>query len=131
MSEPRWLTVAQVERLHGRALLRSGGSAGVLNLPHLEGALGRPLLRWRFEDLSLFELAAYYAHGVAKAHAFVDGNKRTAFLAALAFLAQNGIVVRTAPDEAVQAMVALTTDQSSVAAFAAWLARHGAAHRRR
>ena len=76
-----------------------------------------------FEDANavLPELAAAYAYGIAKGHAFVDGNKRTAFVTALTFLRLNGLGFRPDPVEGVRMMEDLASGDVSEAAFAGWL----------
>ena len=98
MTEPRWLTTEQVRATHERQLVRFGGPAGLRDGNALESALARPINRWRYEEADLAELAAAYAFGLARNHAFVDGNKRIAFVAMTLFLRRNGI--RFAPDQA-------------------------------
>lgn len=76
-----------VERAHARALARFGGQEGVRDRGLLESAVMAPRTGYY---ASLAELAAVYAHGLAKNHPFLDGNKRTAVIVALAFLRVNG-----------------------------------------
>ena len=96
--EPTWLSIAQVLMLHAESLKLFGGSPGIRDRGLLESALGRPQNRWHYEQpISLFELAAAYAFGIAKNHAFVDGNKRASLLAIRSFLFLNGY--RFSPDE--------------------------------
>src|ERR1700693_2979406 len=92
--EPSWLTYEQVLAIHGRQLRRYGGAPGLRDEGILRSALERPVNKWQYEhaDLDasdLATLAAAYAFGLAKNHAFVDGNKRAAFMAAYVFLALN------------------------------------------
>jgi death-on-curing protein len=68
-----------------------------------------------------FAIAAAYAYGIAKAHAFVDGNKRTAFVAAFTFLRLNGVFLRPDPGVGVRMMEGLASDRFDEDAFAAWL----------
>jgi death on curing protein len=56
----------------------------------LESALGRPQNLYAYEQADLFSLAAAYGYGIAKNHAFIDGNKRTAFMVMFTFLQVNG-----------------------------------------
>ena len=98
MTEPRWLTSEEVRVAHDRQLVRFGGPAGIRDENALESALARPINRWRYEEADLASLAAAYAFGLARNHAFVDGNKRIAFVAMMLFLRLNG--VRFAPDQA-------------------------------
>jgi death-on-curing protein len=97
-TEPVWLTEGQVRMLHAESLRLFGGAAGVRDAGLLQSALGRPRHLWTYdESATLFDLAAAYAFGLAKNHAFVDGKKRVALLAIRAFLFRNGY--RFNPDE--------------------------------
>jgi death-on-curing protein len=95
MSEPRWLTAFDVEVMHGEQLALFGGPSGIRDRGLLESALDRPRNKWADEGADLPELGAAYAFGLARNHPFVDGNKRAAFAAMMAFLRLNG--VRFAP----------------------------------
>lgn len=84
---PTFLSVDEVERIHA-ATLSQGGKA---NSALLEGALSRVHNLYHYEDVKdIHALAAMYLIGIAKAHAFHDGNKRTAFQAASIFMMMNG-----------------------------------------
>src|ERR671922_476494 len=96
--EPVWMTYDQVIAIHGRQLRRFGGAPGLRDEGMLRSALERSINKWHYEQAELAELAAAYAFGLAKNHAFVDGNKRIAFMTMVAFLRKNG--VRLAPDPA-------------------------------
>src|SRR6266853_1099310 len=95
---PAWLTYDQVIAIHSRQLRRFGGAPGLRDEGLLRSAVERPLNKWHYETSALPELAAAYAYGLAKNHAFVDGNKRIAFMTLVAFLRKNG--VRFSPDQA-------------------------------
>jgi death-on-curing protein len=98
-SEIVWLTEMQVRILHAEALNLFGGSPGIRDDGLLQSALARPQNRKAYEESStLFDLAAAYGFGIAKNHAFIDGNKRVALLAVRAFLFRNRY--HFAPDEA-------------------------------
>jgi death-on-curing protein len=81
-------------------LAEHGGASGVRDRGLLESALVRPRNRYAYDKASLHALAASYAHGIAKNHPFIDGNKRTSLVIAELFLNLNGIEL-TASDEAV------------------------------
>src|SRR5262245_34957084 len=98
--EPIWLTYEQAIALHSRQLRRFGGAAGLRDEGMLRSALERPLNKWRYEQSELADLAAAYAFGLAKNHAFVDGNKRIAFMAMMVFLRANGVRFAPPPAEA-------------------------------
>jgi death-on-curing protein len=105
MSEPRWLTAFDVEVMHGEQLALFGGPSGIRDRGLLESALDRPRNKWAYEGSEFPELAAAYAFGIARNHPFVDGNKRAAFAAMMAFLRVNG--VRFAPPSEQATMVIL------------------------
>lgn len=88
----------------------------------LEAAVERPRNKNAYGAPSLEELATAYAFGIAKAHAFVDGNKRTAFVTAGTFLRLNGFGVRPDPLDGVRAMEDLASGIMLEETFAAWLA---------
>jgi death-on-curing protein len=79
-----------VEAMHAEQLKRHGGAAGLRDENVLESALARPENKAAYGDPTVHELAAAYLFGLARNHAFVDGNKRTAIVAAGAFLILNG-----------------------------------------
>jgi death-on-curing protein len=68
-----------------------------------------------------FDLTVAYAFGVAKAHTFVDGNKRTAFVAAFTFLRLNGYAFRPEPYTGVRMIEDLAASTVSESGFAKWL----------
>jgi len=98
VKEPGWVAYEQVIAMHSRQLRRFGGALGLRDEGMLRSALERPLNKWNYEQAGLAELAAAYAFGLAKNHAFVDGNKRIAFMTMMAFLRKNA--VRFSPDQA-------------------------------
>lgn len=90
-NEPRWLSITQVQMLHSESIQLFGGSPGVRDISLLESALGRPRNKWHHNPkVSVFELAAAYAFGIVKNHAFIDGNKRTSLLSIRSFLYTSG-----------------------------------------
>ena len=92
--EPLWITYEQAIAIHSRQLRRFGGAPGLRDEGMLRSALERPVNKWRYEQSEMAELAAAYAFGLAKNHAFVDGNKRIAFMAMMVFLLKNGDLVQ-------------------------------------
>ncbi len=79
-----------IEAVHAEQLKLHGGAAGLRDDGMLESALARPEQKHHYGEDDLFVLAAAYLFGIAKNHPFVDGNKRTAFVAADLFLYLNG-----------------------------------------
>ena len=93
-----------VEALHAAQLKLHGGASGLRDEGMLKSAINRPLDKAAYGNPAIFELAAAYLFGIAKNHPFIDGNKRTAFVAADMFLFLNGWSVE-APQEDVIAFV--------------------------
>ena len=119
--EPNWLTYEQVLAIHGRQLRRFGGAPGLRDEGILRSALERPANKWQYEQADMAMLAAAYAFGLAKNHAFVDGNKRVAFLTMVIFLRKNG--VRFAPDQAqsTNIILSLAAGEVSEESLARWI----------
>lgn len=90
MTNPKWVTRQQVEFIHEAVIEMGGGAHGLRDVALLESALARPQNQHAYGETDTFQLAASYAEGVSRNHAFVDGNKRTAFYVAADFLEQNG-----------------------------------------
>src|SRR6201746_1992928 len=110
--EPRWITYEQAIAIHSRQLRRFGGAPGLRDEGRLLSALEGPINKWRYEQSELAELAAAYALGLAKNHAFVDGNKRIAFMSMMGFLLKNG--VRFDPDPAPSTSIILSLAAGAV-----------------
>jgi death-on-curing protein len=122
MKEPRWVPRLVVDAAHLDQLREHGGLPGVRDENGLEAALARPRQKWHYEpDADLATLAAAYAFGLAKAHAFNDGNKRASFLTAVIFLGLNGKDLDATESEVVQAMTALAAGSLSEPDMAAWI----------
>lgn len=123
--EPAWLSRITVDVVHRDQVDEHGGHHGVRDESLLESALGRPRNRWAYdENVDLADLAAAYAHGIARNHPFLDGNKRTAFMAAYTFLDVNGLELNAPEAEAAAAMRALSTGELGEDEFAEWIRRH-------
>ena len=90
MSDWKWLNRKVLLLLHDESLAEHGGASGLRDEELLNSALARPLNPALYEQPDVASLAASYGVGLAKNHAFVDGNKRAAFLAIGLFLMVNG-----------------------------------------
>ena len=119
--EPQWLTYEQVVAIHSRQLRRFGGAPGLRDDGLLRSALERPLNKWQYEQAPLHVLAAAYAYGLAKNHAFVDGNKRIAFMAMATFLRKNGVPFAPPQAHATAIILALAAGEVSEEALARWI----------
>jgi death on curing protein len=121
MNEPVWVTEEDCLSFHDKLLARFGGASGVRDKGLLLSALARPQHVFAYERPSLFDLAAAYAHGIVKNHPFIDGNKRSGFLAATLFLEANGIRFNGDEHDAVIQTLALAAGESTLQDYSAWL----------
>ena len=122
MREPRWVPRLLVDAAHLDQVREHGGLSGVRDENALEAALARARQKWNYEPASdLATLAAAYAFGFAKAHAYHDGNKRTAFLTMQIFLGLNGKDLDASETEVVQVMVALAEGSLKEPQLATWI----------
>ncbi len=96
MTAPIWVTRQQVEFIHEAVIEIAGGAQGLRDAALLESALARPQNQYAYGETDTFQLAASYAEAISRNHAFVDGNKRTAFYVAVDFLEQNGFLLQAA-----------------------------------
>jgi len=101
MTKIVWLLEETIIAIHYRQIAEHGGGEGLRDEGLLSSALARPqnLLAYGEPPPDLAALAAAYAHGIARDHPFVDGNKRTALIAARTFLLLNGVNLEAGQDE--------------------------------
>src|SRR5579872_2424976 len=117
-----YLTVAEVLAMHADQIERYGGSHGVRDPGLLEAALYRPQTGY-YADL--IEEAAALWESLAQNHAFIDGNKRTAFAATYTFLAINGTrLTADAQETYVFVETLYAANQISFDRLVTWLRRH-------
>ena len=121
MKEPIWLSADLVIAIHDEQLRIFGGPEGLRDPGALESALGRAQNRFHYDEGDLAALAAAYAFGIANNHAFVDGNKRTAFLAIITFLGLNGIDFDVPEPEAVIIMLEVAAGEIDEGGLTRWI----------
>jgi death on curing protein len=119
--EPLWITYEQAIAIHTLQLRRFGGAPGLRDEGMLRSALERPVNKWTYEQASFAELAAAYAFGLAKNHAFVDGNKRIAFMGMITFLHKNGVPFAPEPAHATAIILALAAGEVSEESLTRWV----------
>jgi len=117
----RWLLDGVVLALHDEQIAEHGGSPGIRDAGLLSSALARPQNQAVYGDPSVFDLAAAYAYGIVRNHPFIDGNKRTGFLAAYVFLYLNGWELMAPEAEAVAAVLALAAGEMQETGFSEWV----------
>ena len=119
--EPAWVTYEQAIAIHSKQLRRFGGAPGLRDEGMLQSALQRPQDKWHYEQSELPELAAAYAFGLAKNHAFVDGNKRIAFMTMMVFLRKNGVRFAPDPAHATTIIMSLAAGEVSEESLVRWI----------
>jgi death on curing protein len=108
---PLFLTLAEVLAIHRDQTERYGGAGGVRDLGLLQSAIAAPQTRFggKFLHRDLFDMAAAYLFHIARNHPFVDGNKRTAAVAAAVFLNLNDLAL-TADEESFEEQVRMAAE---------------------
>ncbi len=125
MSEPVWLNRRALELLHSESIAEHGGAEGLRDEGLFESALARAQNLLAYEGVTEpARLAAAYAFGLAKNHAFVDGNKRIAFIAAALFLRLNGYRLVADQAEATLVMLSVASGAFSESELAEWIRKH-------
>lgn len=116
-----WIERAIVLAVHDEQLTQHGGRRGIRDDGLLESALARPLNLAAYHAPDVADLAAAYGFGIARNHPFVDGNKRTAFVAIELFLAINGYDLVAEDADCVLTTFALAAGELDEPALAAWI----------
>ena len=118
-----WLLEETITAIHHRQIAEHGGSEGLRDEGLLLSALARPqnLLAYGEPAPDLASLAAAYAYGIARNHPFVDGNKRTALVAARTFLILNGVDLEATQDDKVLTFLSLAEGAVSEEQLADWI----------
>jgi death on curing protein len=117
-----YLTISQIRKLHDSVIQEYGGTDGLRGLASLDPIVEAPQNVAYFQDGDVFEQASAYACAIVQHNPFMDGNKRTALVAALVFLEINGIEEHDYNEPLlVQAMLYLAEGKMNVELFAQFL----------
>jgi death-on-curing protein len=116
----RWLNSTLIYAIHDRQLAEHGGPDGIRDKGLVESALARPQNLAAYESPDAADLAAAYAYGLARNHGFVDGNKRTAWIAARVFLADQGLLLGFEKVDAVSTMEKVAAGTLTEPELASW-----------
>lgn len=116
----RWIRDSSVLAIHDEQIAEHGGLAGVRDLSLLLSALARPQNLAAYGSPDLADLATAYAVGIARNHAFLDGNKRTAWVVAETFLLKNGYELIARDEDGVNTMLAVADGTMSEPELAVW-----------
>jgi death-on-curing protein len=122
VKQPVWIDERDALALHDRLLGLDGGAEGVRDEGLLSSALARPKQHSACGDRpGIVELAAAYTFAILRSHPFIDGNKRTGFVAGALFLELNGYRLIASEEDATQAVMGLAAGTLDEPAFVAWL----------
>ena len=117
----KWLDATLIDLVHEEQLAEHGGGSGVRDANLLASALARPEQLANYGSPDAADLAASYGFGISRNHPFIDGNKRTAFVAVELFLSLNGFEL-TAPDaDCVVNMLELAAGNLPEVSFLQWI----------
>ena len=116
-----WLDKLLILAVHDEQLAEHGGLSGVRDSGLLESAMARPEHLAAYGKPDIAELAASYGYGIARNHPFIDGNKRTAFVAALLFLAFNDYSFQASDSDKVIVMLKVASGEITEAEYATWI----------
>lgn len=121
MSAWVWVDRSVILAVHDEQLAEHGGAVGLRDEGLLDSALARPLHLDAYGQPDVADLAAAYGVGLAKNHAFIDGNKRTAFVAMELFLVLNSHELLASDADCVLTMLAVAAGEIDEPACAAWI----------
>ncbi|MGC9326932.1 MAG: type II toxin-antitoxin system death-on-curing family toxin [Candidatus Hinthialibacter sp.] len=121
-----WRSVSKtaVLAIHQEQIAEHGGKPGLRDEGLLESALDRLRNLAAYSDAGVAELATAYAIGLAQNHPFVDGNKRTAFVAPMTFLLLNGFDLNASEKEVVETFLRLAGGDITEKQLASWFSSH-------
>ena len=125
-SRPAWFWILPdvLYAVHAEQLAEHGGLPGVRDPAGLASAAARAENLAHYGQPDVADLAAAYGFGIARNHPFIDGNKRTAFVAMELFLSCNGFVLLAGDADCVLTMLAVAAGNLTEKAFAVWLRAH-------
>ena len=124
MTTWRWIDRTVLIAIHDMQLAEHGGGAGLRDGNLLESAVAKPEHLAASGSPDAAALAAAYGYGISRNHAFIDGNKRTALVAAELFLQLNGWRLVVDDGDCVLTMLSVATGDITEDAFADWLRLH-------
>jgi death on curing protein len=120
------IPLEEILSLHKRSIEVYGGSHGLRDIEMLESAIARPFQTFGGEDLypTIIEKAAALGESIIKNHPFIDGNKRTGFLAIVALIESSGYAFVAKEDEAYRFIIQISTGDFSYEDIVQWLQTH-------
>lgn len=124
--EPVFLELAEIVAIHSDQIERYGGTAGIRDIGLLKSAVAVPRSTFagRLLHEDLCEMAAAYLFHIIRNHPFLDGNKRTGLVAAVVFLALNGVDIDVGERGVERIVRAVAEGKAGKAEVAAFLRKH-------
>lgn len=121
-----YLSGEEILVIHSEIIDQTGGLHGVRDIRLLQSITEKPKMQFGGKELyeGVFQKAAVYLESIAKYHAFVDGNKRTAIASAARFLFLNGYELRTTNKSLEKFVLRVATKKVDLETIASWLKRH-------
>ena len=114
-------TASTLRVFHDAQLRRFGGAPGLRDQGLLDSAVGRVRSAMLYEEMDAVDAAAMLCHAILKNHAFVDGNKRTAYGAMVMTLAAAGLHLEAKDEEILEMILAAAGGQGPWTDIAGWL----------
>ena len=122
MKKPVWIDERDALALHSRLLALHGGAGGLRDRGLLQSALARPRQQHAYaEGADIIDRATAYTAGIVRNHPFLDGNKRTGFVAGILFLELNGYRFVASEEDAAQAILRLAAGNIDEADYSSFL----------
>ena len=121
-----WLTIDDLVAIHSRQLAEHGGGDGTRDMGLLDSALARPQFTWQYAETpaDLATLAAALAFGIITNHPFIDGNKRTGYVAFRLFLLLNGSDLKATADEKYLTIYSVAAGTMTEIELTDWISKH-------
>ena len=121
----KYLELDEVLRIHEHLIVQYGGSFGSLNQSALESTLATPKQTMFGDDLypDISSKAAILFFLLVKNHAFIDGNKRTAFACLLRFSKVNGYKLKASDNDLFQFTIDVATSVLDKEQVTDWIRR--------
>jgi death-on-curing protein len=120
------ITIDEVLILHEKSIQVFGGSHGIRDMGMLESAVERPNATFGGEELypTIFTKAAAILESIVKNHPFVDGNKRTGWLACFAIMELQGYHFTLTQDEAYDFVIRVASSHLELEDIALFIKLH-------
>ncbi len=118
-----YITVEEIIRIHERMIFELGGEPGILFKGDLDFLTAMMDNRY-FINHDILSMASKILNGIIRGHPFVDGNKRTGYESADAFLRKNGYKIECTPEEGIETTLSIARCEMTDDAIKTWLQSH-------